>query len=398
MRILMVHSHYQNRGGEDQVFENESRLLLESGLEVQLFTRENAELERMGALRAAQVSIWNQRLIADFRKVTASFAPEIVHVHNWFPLLSPGIFWEAKKWGAAVVWTLHNYRLLCLNGLLFREGHSCEDCLDRGHFLQGIAHGCYRGRLGSLVVAFLNTLHRGMGTWGRKVDLFWAVSEFSRRKFIASGLTPEKVLVKPNFLPSDPGCGPHSGGHALFVGRLSREKGVQTLLDAWSMDASLPDLWIVGDGPLRGLVEQRAGRDRRIKALGFSNHDRVQEIQKESAFAILPSECYENFPLSLIESFAVGLPVLASRIGAIPEIVRDGKTGLLFEAGKPDDLARLAGELHRNPDARRRLGQEGRLDFQAKFSGPVNLELLLEGYRRAAESNQEAGMKQKKGR
>lgn len=390
MRILLVHCHYQNRGGEDQVFENECRLLKDAGLEVQLFTRNNAELEQMGALQAARVSIWNHRLITEFRKALAAFGPEIVHIHNWFPLLSPAVFWEAKKTGAAVVWTLHNYRLLCLNGLLFREGRPCEECLGRWRFLPGIAHGCYRGLLGSTVVAILNDLHKWMGTWHRKVDLFFAVSEFSREKFITLGLAPEKVLVKPNFLPSDPGFGHHSGRQALFVGRLSREKGVQTLLDAWAMDPGLPDLWIVGDGPLRWLVEERAGQDHRIRTLGYSNHCRVQEIQKESAFLILPSECYENFPLSLVEAFAVGLPVLASRIGAIPGIVQDGKTGRLFEAGKAEDLARLAGELSRNPEERKRLGNGGRLEFQAQYSGPINLELLLKGYQRAVKSNQKA--------
>ncbi|MGH1571176.1 glycosyltransferase family 4 protein [Methylobacterium sp. P31] len=267
-----------------------------------------------------------------------------MHFHNTFPLISPAAYYAASEAGTTVVQTLDNYRLVCVNALLFREGRVCEDCLGKTVAWSGIKHGCYRSsRAASAIVASMQVFHRAKGTWRDRVDAYIALNDASRRKFIVGGLPNERIAVKPNFLHIDPGQGAGSGDYALFVGRLSKEKGLPCLLDAWSRLEGRFPLKIVGDGPLRSLVESHARADQSIEYLGPMSQEAVLQIVGEARLLIQPSECYETWPRVIVEAFAKGTPVLASNLGAMAEMVDHGRTGWLFSPEIPKPLQRKPG-------------------------------------------------------
>src|SRR5918992_159111 len=229
MRVLLVHCRYQIRGGEDECVEFERRLLTDAGVEVDLYEDDNRRVEEIGRLRAATDTVWSRRSRRAIRERLRAKSYDVVHVHNFFPLISPAVHHAAQAEGCAVVQTLHNYRLLCPNGIFFRDGHVCEDCLGRSVAWPAVAHACYRGsRPASAAIVAMLAGHRLLGTWRSKVDAFIALNEFGRRKFIEGGLPAERIVVKPNFVTPDPGVGDGKGGFALFVGRLTPEKGVAT--------------------------------------------------------------------------------------------------------------------------------------------------------------------------
>jgi len=259
----MVHNFYQRPGGEDESFAEEAELLERHGHPVHRYTRHNDEVEDMGRFHLALTSVWSWETRRGLRQAMEDFKPEVVHFQNTFPLVSPAAYGVPSAAGVAVVQSLRNYRLLCLNGLLFRDGHVCEDCVGKFVPWPGILHACYRGtRGGSTVAAGVLTFHRMLDTWRRNVDLFLANTEFSKGKFTAIGLPADRIRVKPNFVAPDPGPGPGGGQYALYVGRLSPEKGIRTLLQAWR---NLPHvrLLIVGDGPMRAERSPTTGAARR---------------------------------------------------------------------------------------------------------------------------------------
>ena len=266
MRVLLVHNFYGSSApsGENQVFEAELHLLRSRGHEVVEFTRYSDEIRKQGAwgtVKAALATPWNPWMTRAIQTEVARVRPEVVHVHNTFPLLSPGIF-HAIGDRAARVLTLHNYRLFCPAGIPMRAGKVCTDCLDAGNSLPAMQHGCYRGsRIATAPLAFSVGLHRALGTWRNQVDAFIALSDFQRQLMSRAGLPASKVHVKPNFYPGLPPTLPWSnrGDYVVFVGRLTAEKGVSTLLKAWSLWGSqAPELRVVGDGDLRSVLEASA--------------------------------------------------------------------------------------------------------------------------------------------
>jgi glycosyltransferase involved in cell wall biosynthesis len=273
-----------------------------------------------------------------------------------------------------VVQTLHNFRLMCLNALFLREGKVCEDCM--GHLpWRGVARACYRGsRAASAVLAGMLTLHRGLGTYQNKVARYIALNEFCRGKFIEGGLPAEQVVVKPNFVDfAAPLPSPRAG--LLFVGRLSVEKGVTTLAQAMALS---PDaaLRVAGDGPEAGVLDGVAG----VVWLGSLPGEAVRQEMSRAAALVVPSICYENFPRTIAEAFACGLPVIASRIGALADIVQNGETGLLFEPGNPRDLADKMAWAQAHPEQMAAMGRNARAQYEAKFSAEVNYQCLMEIY------------------
>ncbi|WP_460361807.1 glycosyltransferase family 4 protein [Thermus antranikianii] len=361
-------------------------LLREKEHEVAEFTSRNHELEGMPPWRQGLVTLWNQGAYRRVREAIRQRRPDLVHVHNTFPLASPAVIHAAKAEGVPVVMTLHNYRLLCVNALFFREGRVCEDCLGRLPW-RGVVHGCYRdSRLASLGVASMLALHRALGTWNL-VDRFIALTEFARQKFVEGGLPAEKIVVKPNFVHPDPGPGEGKGGYALFVGRLSPEKGVRTLLRAWERLKGIP-LKIVGDGPLQAEMEDlvRGGGLEGVEMLGRRPREEVLGLMREAGVLVFPSECYENFPMTVAEAFACGLPVVASRLGAMAGIVEDGRTGLHFRPGDPEDLAAKVEWLLDHPVELARMRREARAEYEAKYTAERNYQLLMEIYGQALEA------------
>ena len=261
--------------------------------------------------------------------------PDVVHFHNTFPLISPAAYYAVQREGVPVVQTLHNFRLLCPGATLFRDGAVCEECIEQRSFRPAMAHKCYRGsRPATATVAAMLTVHQVVRTWQRKVDLYIAVSEFARRKFVAGGVPASRIVVKPNFVWPDPGVGAGSGGYALFVGRLSAEKGISVLAEAWRELGEIP-LVVAGDGPLAG-TEWPEG----VSWVGRQTREKVLELMRDARVLIVPSECYENGPLTVLEAFACGLPVIASDLGSMAEAVDHERTGWLFQPGDAADLAR----------------------------------------------------------
>jgi len=322
MRIVVAHNYYQQPGGEDVCVAAEMAMLEAHGHEVALFALDNDAIEGIGRFDLAVRTVWSRPAALALERLLRQHRAQIVHFHNTFPLLSPAAYYAARRTGTAVVQTLHNFRICCPNALLFREGAPCESCLGRSFAWPGVLRKCYRGsRLATAAAATTSSLHKLIGTWSRCIDVYIALSCFSRERLIQGGLPAARIAVKPNFVFPDPGAGTGAGGAAVFVGRLSHEKGLDVVLDAWRrLDCSMA-LQIIGDGPLSGMVTAAAQANPSIQWLGRVPPERVYDCLGEAAFCIVSSQCYENFPRVIIEAFAKGTPVVASRLGGMAEIV-----------------------------------------------------------------------------
>jgi len=375
MRILIVHHRYRIRGGEDEAVDRELTLLRDAGVEVELWERESKEIRGFQEkLRVAKDLPYSPESRDALAKKLESFQPHLVHVHNFFPGFTPSIYDACQAAQVPVVQTLHNYRIFCANGLLARSGKPCELCLS-GSTLPALRYACYQSsRLQTFALTRMIRRHRAENTWNQKVAAFIALSKFSAGKLSEGGLTREKIHVKPNFAFEPPEIAARvSDQYALFVGRLSEEKGIRTLLRAWE---NIPyPLWIVGDGPLRSEVE--AKKNKFIKVLGPLPQASVSRVMGRAEFLVVPSECYENFPLVVAEAFSLELPVVASRIGALAEIVRHEKNGLLFEAGNAENLKSLALKLAKDKALTMRLSEGARADYVERYTPKRNLDILL---------------------
>lgn len=288
-----------------------------------------------------------------------------------------------------VVQTLHNYRLICPNALFLREGKVCEDCLGKTIPYPALLHSCYRRSFAATAVTVaMLVFHRLLGTWRNQVDVYIALTEFARQKFIQGGLPAEKIVVKPNFIDPDPGERSSQGDYALFVGRLAVEKGVSNLLAAWQHLPDVP-LKIAGDGPL--LDQLRAQSEalglRQVEFLGRRDHDSVIDLMKGARFIVFPSVYYEGFPVTIVEAFACGLPVIASRLGAMQEIIQHGRTGLHFTPADPQDLAQKVREAWSNPGLTLEMGHNARAEYDAKYTAERNYQMLMQIYQTAIERN-----------
>lgn len=377
VRVLVAHNAYQHLGGEDTVVEAEIELLRSHGHDVATYFRSNDDVSGMSSVSLARQTLWSSRTQEDLTELIRKFRPDVIHVHNTFPLISPSLYWAAERAGVPVVQTLHNFRLMCLNALFLRAGSVCEDCT--GHVpWRGVVRGCYRGsRAASAVLAGMLTLHRGMGTYRNKVARYIALNGFCRDRFIAGGLPADRIVVKPNFVDFAAPA-PMQRDGLLFVGRLSVEKGVATLAEAMRL---LPDaqLRVAGDGPVAGMLGDMAG----VARLGSLPGEVVRHEMSRAVALVVSSIWYENFPRTIVEAFACGLPVIASRIGALADIVRDGETGLLFEPGNPRDLADKMAWALTHPDEMANMGRKARVQYEAEFSAEVNYQRLMAIYQEA---------------
>ena len=383
MKVLNLHNFYKIPGGEDVVVQQEKALLEANGHEVALLKADNDEIT--GAFSQAMTALGTIYSLSSKKQIQAKiaeFRPDLVHVHNFFPLLSPSVYDACREAGVPVVQTLHNYRLFCLNAFFYRNDRVCEDCLGKFVPLPGIVHSCYRGsRLGSATVAGMLTVHRTKGTWQKRVDRYIALTEFARNKFVEGGLPANKISVKPNFVYPDPQPGQGRGGYALFVGRLSPEKGVDTLLKAWQrLGKTAPPLKIVGQGPLEQEVHKAASRLFNVECLGRLPRQDLDALMGEAAFLVFPSQWYETFGLVAVEAFAKGTPAIAANIGAVAEIVEDNRTGFHFRPGDPEDLAAKVEWAIDRPRHLAQMRREARAEFEAKYTAEANYRRLMEIY------------------
>jgi glycosyltransferase involved in cell wall biosynthesis len=388
MKILSLHNHYQQRGGEDESTQLEVELLRSRGHEVLEYREHNDRIAERRRFSVAAGTVWSHGSYRSVRTVIRHFQPDVVHVQNFFPLLSPSVYYSARHEDVAVVQSLRNYRILCPNGLFFRSGSVCEACRSRTIPIPGILHGCYRGsRAATAVVGAMTAAHKLAGTWSRVVDVYIALTEFARSKFVEGGIPAERMVVKPNFLEIPKRTRSGAGGYALFVGRLSAEKGVDCLIRAWSESIPFP-LLIAGDGPQKEELEAiiaRAGLQDRVQLIGRRSRQEVEELMLNAAFLVFPSTWYETFGRVAVEAFAHGVPVVASRLGAMAEIVEHGRTGLLFRPGDPEDLAQQLHCMASDEQKRLDMGLNARREYESKYTPETNYRMLIECYQRAME-------------
>ena len=388
MRVAVLHNFYLDTGGEDVVFRSEGDLLRSYGHEVMGYTVSNEVIRQQGRWRSALLGMWNKQMYLELRDWFRKHRPQIAHFHNIFFVLSPAAYQAAYDEGIAVVQTLHNYRLICPAGQLLRQHRVCELCVGKTIPLWGLYYGCYRGRGGTAAAALHVMRQRLGGMWRYAVQRFIALSEFSRQKFIEGGLPAHKLVVKPNFLHPDPGAGEHTGGFALFVGRLSQEKGIDVMLRAWEQAPSHIPLRIIGDGPLAEQVQQAAARHPHIQWLGKQPREQVIEQMRAARLLIFPSVCYENMSLSLVEAMATGLPAVASAHGSMASMLAHGETGFLFEPSNADALREQVMRVWEQPALLERVGRAARAEYLSRYTAERNYDMLMEIYQRAIEERQ----------
>jgi glycosyltransferase involved in cell wall biosynthesis len=396
MRVLVVHNRYRSAqpSGENGVVDEETRLLRERGVEVEQLTVESDEIAGWSRLRQAGLParvVWSPRGAGLVRDAIDRHRPDLVHFHNTFPLLSPAALWSARRSGRAVVKTLHNFRPLCPAGMLFRDGRVCDECLGRTP-LPAVRHGCYRGsRAATLPLAALDGLHGAARTWQRWVDTFITPSEFTRRTYIQAGWPEQQLLVKYNTAEDQPVRRDGAGDGFVCMARLGAEKGVDVLIEAWRR--AFPDgrqrLSVIGSGELEADLRRQAEGVPGIEFCGqLSRNDALERVRRSRA-VVVPSVWYEVFPRTVVEAYSLGVPVIASRLGSLQEVVRDGITGLLFEPGSADDLAAVLTAASARDELSTGLGAQARAHYEALLSPGATTDRLLEIYRGAVLARRE---------
>jgi glycosyltransferase involved in cell wall biosynthesis len=390
LRIVVVHNYYGSSApsGENNAVDTEVGMLRRAGHDVHTFTRKSDEIRDegwRGLFHGGLTVTWNVVEVFRFRKFLRAIKPDIVHVHNTFPLISPAIFWVIREFAASVL-TLHNYRLFCASALLLRDGAVCTRCLDEFSVRPALRYGCYRNsRLATLPLAQSIALHRAIGTWQSRVDAYIAVTAFQRDRMIAAGLPAGRLHVKPNFFSGSPVVVPwqRRSDIALFVGRLTPEKGVEYLIRGWlEMGVTAPPLRVIGEGPLRASLEQLS------KSRGPTNVEFLGAVSPEIAIRevslakllIVPSIWFEGFPIVLQDAFAAGTPSAVSNIGSLPTIVQDGMNGLVFEARSPKAIAELLGRVWGDQALLTRLSAGARSSYEASYTEDINYRRLMDIY------------------
>lgn len=378
-RVLLVHNAYQQRGGEDAVVDAELALLRTQGHEVALYGRHNDEIRQLSRLRLARDTCWSPRTGHELTAQVAHFKPHVIHAHNTFPLISPALYWAAARLGIPLVQTLHNFRLLCPQGIFLREQRICQDCLGRAPW-PALLHRCYHDSLAQTgVLAGMLSLHRGLGTWQHKITRYIVLNEFCRQQFIAAGLPAARISIKPNFvdLPAAPALHQQRRDF-LYVGRLSEEKGIAVLAQ---LARALPDcrLRVAGSGPQQVLLQ---GLDN-VELLGQLSAAGIQAEMHRAAALLLPSICYESFPRTLVEAYACGLPVIAHRLGALAELVSAGETGLLCDVAQPQEFIHALRWAQSHPLELADMGAAARVRYEARYTPQTNYALLMDIYAEA---------------
>ncbi|HEX8041194.1 MAG TPA: glycosyltransferase [Chryseosolibacter sp.] len=385
MRILQIHNRYQYRGGEDYVFESEADLLREHGHHVEQLLFDNNKIKTWkDKLSAATGVVYNRSSRKIVEEKITSFRPDVIHVHNFIVLASPSIFFAARKHGIPVILTLHNFRLICPSATLYFRNGIYERSIRSVLPIDAIWKGVYRdSRWQTAAIATMTFFHHVTGTWKRRIDRYIALTEFARNKFERSalGIPPHKFALKPNFV-KDYGTGePSRADFFLYAGRLTPEKGIQTLLKAASSGEF--SLTIVGGGPLEAEVENAARRFSNVRYLGFQDKTQVVSLLKKCRALIFCSTWFEGLPITILEAFCTGTPVIASKLGSMAEIVTDHINGLHFRAGDAKDLCRAINHLAKDPALAETLSRNARSTYLRDYTPETNYALLLRLYEEA---------------
>jgi glycosyltransferase involved in cell wall biosynthesis len=381
--VLVIHNRYRQAGGEDAVVAAEIALLRQHGHRVTEYVRDNTAIGELGRLHQASLLLsttWNQRAYSELRRLIQAERPEVAHCHNLVPLISPSAYYACRAEGVPVVQTLHNFRLGCPAGTYFRNDAACEEC--DGRLRRAVGRGCYRNsRVQTATVALMLGTHRALGTWDEAIDAYSSPSLFCAERMQAAGIPLHKIVLRPNFLPHDPGARTASSDCVVFAGRLCAEKGVRQLLWAWRRLRKLP-LNVVGDGPLRAELErytERNGMDH-VHFSGALSPTETLATVKTARFLVFPSVGYETFGMTVLEAAACGVATVGAQLGAIPELVEEGKTGLLFDPHNTDDLAEKAAWAWSHPVAMNEMGLAARKRYLQRYTAERNYDGLLQMY------------------
>jgi len=385
LKILQVHNHYQERTGGEFITAEMDKLLLEShGHKVIRYIRNNDEINNYGILKKIFLfvnTIWSVESYKEISKILDKERPDILHMHNFFPLISPSVLYAAGKRKIPVVWTLNNYRLICAEGQFLRDKHVCEICLTKSRW-NSVKYKCYRNsRLASFVTVFMNKLHALLGTWKNKVDLFIPLTEFGKNIFIKGGIDKRKIAIKPNIIFPELDKRDESiiEDYALFLGQFSQKKGVEMLVSVWK-DINYK-LIMAGSGVfLERLKVQAKKENSNIEFLGAIPHSKAIELLKKANFLLLPSLHNEGFPLVLSEALALGVPIITSNTGPLPELVEHLKNGLLIRPGDEIDLKEKIQFAFDNKKLILEMGKNSRKLYERKYNIHQNYDILMNIY------------------
>jgi glycosyltransferase involved in cell wall biosynthesis len=375
MNILVVHNKYYYRGGEDTVVDAEASLLRRSGHKVLIYSRDNKEIDKISTLQLALDTFGSTRTIHDIQQIHQEFKPDIIHAHNIFPLISPSLYKIAKKLRIPIVQTLHNFRLLCPQAMLFRDGKACESCIGNIPWRASLYH-CYRNSFAqSSFTALAITVHKIIDKWEQSFHHYIVLSQVARDKFIQGGISEKQISIKPNFVESKRVPNWSQRERGIFIGRLSVEKGLDVLVKAVALLDKIK-IDVYGTGPLEALVSAASG----LISLGFHPQSALINRLHQVAYLVIPSTGIESFGLVAIEAFSCGTPVIASRHGSLAEIIEHGKTGLLVKPGDHQELAHAIAWAESHPDAMKKMGQAAYNDYLERYTPESNYKILMEIY------------------
>jgi glycosyltransferase involved in cell wall biosynthesis len=378
VRILFVHNRYLYRGGEDESRALEIKMLRDHGEEVFEYSVDNSVISRPEILGIGLRSIWNTNQYEHIQSLIRKIRPDVMKVDNYFPILSPSVFEAAKSMKVTTIVSVRNYRLVCPSANLFRNGQLCTSCVDRKVAIPAIWHGCYRGsHLKSASVSASTAYAHLRGVWSDSVDGYIAVSNCVKQQLVAGGFPTEKIFVKPNFI-FDTEAGEGSGGFALFVGRLTEEKGIRTLLNAWAKVGAAVPLKIIGEGPLQGLVEAATARNEAIEYLGRKTLPEVLDYLGRAMFLVFPAEWLEPFGRAIAEAYSKGTPVIGAETLSIRDMIEDSHTGVLYKSGHCEDLAARVLSLAADPERLRQMRVNARQRYLRDYTEEVNYKLMAE--------------------
>ncbi len=384
MKVLLIHNRYLQSGGENITFLAEKKLLEAGEQEVITYERDNREIKNLGAIGRiglAGRTLWARDSFQEVLQIIEQQRPDIAHFTNFFPLISPSAYYACQQAGVPVVQTLHNYRLLCPGATLYRNGRVCEACLGKVPW-RGIIHRCYRNSApATMVTTAMIQTHRWLGTWQNKVDVYITPTQFMRQKFIQAGLPPNQIWIKPTFLNADPGVRSYWDNYAVYVGRLTLEKGVMTLVRAWHKVSDVL-LKIIGDGPLFPEIQKfiQENQLNNIILMGWLAKDEVIDMMKQARFLLVPSQWYEGFPLTVLEAFACALPVVVSDLGGLADLVENDVTGLKFVPGNAKNLQEKISWAISHPDEMEQIGKNGRKQYETYYTAGANYKQLVQIY------------------
>lgn len=389
MKVLLVHNRYRSASpsGEDRVVDQEAAGLVAGGQVVERFERFSDDIARRSlagkALVPAQV-LWSDESRRSLTRTLASFRPDVVHIHNIFPLLSPSVLYACRSGGVPVVVTLHHYGLVCPSGIMFRDGAACHDCV--GHLpIPAIRHGCYRGsRVATVPVALGSVVHRR--AWRSMVSAYVFLSASQRDVVAPEGLPPDRVFVKPNFVPDGGASTAPRDPLAVYAGRLSPVKGLDVLMagyDGYCARVGTPAIRLVvaGAGPQEAEVAAWAATRSSVDFVGLLSRSDCAQLLARARAAVVPSAWQETFGLVVVEAMAAGVAPVASAHGSFSELIADGVDGVLFPPGSASALAAVFCDMEAHPERFSALGQEARRTYERRFTEATNMEQLLDIYR-----------------